>query len=70
FERVKAYGKRLDIPAGTSVSSGPGSNKSVTMIDFTGRRYMSGCNGLVEGFLDDEDTKANAIQNLSKLLGE
>lgn len=70
FERVKAYGKRIDIPAGTSVRFEPGSKKSVNLIDFVGRRYMSGFNGLVEGFLDDEDTKAKAIQNLSKFLGE
>ncbi|MCR1816617.1 urease subunit gamma [Aliarcobacter butzleri] len=70
FERVKAYGKRIDIPAGTSVRFEPGSKKSVNLIDFSGRRYVSGFNSLVEGFLDDEDTKAKAIQNLSKFLGE
>ncbi|MCG3693498.1 urease subunit beta [Aliarcobacter butzleri] len=70
FERTKAYGKRLDIPAGTSVRFEPGSKKSVNLIDFSGRRYVSGFNGLVEGFLDDEPTKAKAIQNLSKFLGE
>ena len=40
------------------------------MIEFSGRRYVSGFNGLVEGFLDDEVTKAKAMQNLSKFLGE
>ncbi|MFW2605035.1 urease subunit gamma [Aliarcobacter butzleri] len=70
FERAKAYGKRIDIPAGTSVRFEPGSKKSVNLIDFSGRRYVSGFNGLVEGFLDDEVTKAKAMQNLSKFLGE
>ncbi|MCT7611221.1 urease subunit gamma [Aliarcobacter butzleri] len=70
FERAKAYGKRIDIPAGTSVRFEPGSKKSVNLIDFAGRRYMSGFNGLVEGFLDDEATKVKAMQNLSKFLGE
>ena len=70
FERAKAYGKRIDIPAGTSVRFEPGSKKSVNLIDFAGRRYVSGFNGLVEGFLDDEATKAKAMQNLSKFLGE
>lgn len=70
FERVKAYGKRIDIPAGTSVRFEPGSKKSVNLIDFSGRRYVSGFNGLVEGFLDDENVKDKAIQNLSKFLGE
>jgi hypothetical protein len=30
---------------------------------------MSGFNGLVEGFLDDEITKQNAMKKLEKFLG-
>lgn len=70
FQRVEAYGKRLDIPAGTSVRFEPGSKKSINLIDFTGKRYMSGFNGLVEGNLDDESTKAKALENLKAFLGE
>ena len=69
FERNQAYGKRLDIAAGTSVRFEPGSIKSINLIDFSGRRYVSGFNGLVEGFLDDENVKAKAMQNLNKFLG-
>lgn len=69
FDRVQAYGKRLDIPAGTSVRFEPGSSKEINLIDFSGKRYMSGFNGLVEGFLDDESTKENAMKNLHKFLG-
>ena len=70
FERSQAYGKRLDIPAGTSVRFEPGSSKKVNLILYSGKRYMSGFNGLVEGFLDDEATKEKAMQNLAKFLGE
>jgi urease subunit gamma/beta len=69
FPRTQAYGKRLDIPAGTSVRFEPGSSKEIHLIDFSGKRYMSGFNGLVEGFLDDELTKENAMKNLTKFLG-
>jgi urease subunit gamma/beta len=69
FPRTQAYGKRLDIPAGTSVRFEPGSSKEINLIDFSGKRYMSGFNGLVEGFLDDELTKENAMKNLTKFLG-
>jgi urease subunit gamma/beta len=69
FDRVQAYGKRLDIPAGTSVRFEPGSSKEINLIDFSGKRYMSGFNGLVEGFLDDENVKAKAMENLNKFLG-
>lgn len=69
FDRNQAYGKRLDVAAGTSVRFEPGSIKSINLIDFGGRRYVSGFNGLVEGFLDDENVKAKAMQNLNKFLG-
>jgi len=69
FDRAQAYGKRLDVPAGTSVRFEPGSIKEINLIDFSGKRYMSGFNGLVEGFLDDVSTKENAMKNLEKFLG-
>ena len=70
FERSQAYGKRLDIPAGTSVRFEPGSSKKVNLISYSGKRYMSGFNALVEGFLDDETTKEKAMQNLKLFLGD
>ena len=70
FDRNQAYGKRLDVAAGTSVRFEPGSIKKINLIDFAGRRYMSGFNGLVEGFLDDENVKAKAMQNLKLFLGD
>ena len=70
FDRNQAYGKRLDVAAGTSVRFEPGSIKKINLIDFGGRRYVSGFNGLVEGFLDDENVKAKAMQNLKLFLGD
>jgi urease subunit gamma/beta len=70
FDRAQAYGKRLNIPAGTSVRFEPGSSKEISLVDFGGERYISGFNGLVEGFLDDESTKANAMIKLEKFLKE
>jgi urease subunit gamma/beta len=70
FNRVEAYGKRLDIPAGTSVRFEPGSKKVINLVEYSGNRYMSGFNALVEGNLDDEKIKTNAMKNLEKFLGE
>ncbi|MEN8717368.1 MAG: urease subunit gamma [Sulfurovum sp.] len=70
FDRSEAYGRRLDIPACTSVRFEPGSTKKINLIDYTGKRYMSGFNGLVEGFLDNEETKQNAMKNLEQFLGD
>ncbi|HFU76967.1 MAG TPA: urease subunit gamma [Epsilonproteobacteria bacterium] len=69
FERKLAYGMRLNIPSGTSVRFEPGSHKEVELVAYRGARYISGFNGLVEGFLDDEKTKSQAMQNLSQFLG-
>jgi len=70
FEREKAYGMRLNIPAGTSVRFEPGSQKEVELVAYSGKRYISGFNGLVEGFLDDKTTKAKAMDNLKRFLGD
>jgi len=69
FDRVSAYGMRLNIPSGTSVRFEPGSSKEVSLVQYTGKRYISGFNGLVEGFLDDVTTKENAMKNLENFLG-
>jgi len=69
FNRSEAYGKRLNILSGTSVRFEPGSSKEISLVDFTGKRYISGFNGLVEGCLDDEKVKANAMIKLEQFLG-
>ena len=69
FDRTAAYGKRLAVPAGTSVRFEPGSHKTVALVAFGGRRFVSGFNGLVEGFLDDEQTRAEAFERLETFLG-
>lgn len=69
FDREKAYGMRLNIASGTSVRFEPGSHKEVKLVAFRGKRYISGFNGLVEGFLDDEATKTKALENVKKFTG-
>ncbi|MEG6532538.1 urease subunit beta [Caldibacillus thermoamylovorans] len=44
FDRLKAYGKRLDIPAGTAVRFEPGDSKSVKLVPFSGERKIYGLN--------------------------
>jgi urease subunit gamma/beta len=70
FEREKAYGCRLNIPAGTSVRFEPGSLKEVSLISYGGKRFISGFNGLVEGFLDDPATKQSALNAMERFLKE
>ncbi|WP_338786006.1 urease subunit beta [Metabacillus sp. FJAT-53654] len=52
FERTKAYGKRLNIPAGTAVRFEPGDSKVVELIPFSGERKVFGLNNLTNAALD------------------
>jgi urease subunit gamma/beta len=58
FDRGKAYGKRLDIPAGTAVRFEPGETKSVCLVDIAGRRIIRGGNNLASGPVSAEGKKA------------
>ena len=49
FERAKAFGMRLDVPAGTAVRFEPGDEKRVTLVAFAGARTVHGLNALTEG---------------------
>jgi urease beta subunit len=57
FDRMAAYGQRLDIPAGTAARFEPGESRQVRLVPFGGRRWMVGFNGLVGGGLDDPGAK-------------
>lgn len=52
FDRDRAKGTHLDIPAGTSVRFEPGDEKEVNLVPYVGDREIYGFNGLVEGKLD------------------
>lgn len=53
FPREKAYGRRLNIPSGTSVRFEPGDTKTVELVDYGGRRVVHGFSGLVGGSLEE-----------------
>jgi urease subunit beta len=51
FERDKAYGMRLDIPAGSAVRFEPGQKREVRLVELAGKREVYGFNGQVMGAL-------------------
>ncbi|HUC61448.1 MAG TPA: urease subunit beta [Alphaproteobacteria bacterium] len=51
FEREKARGMRLDIPAGTAVRFEPGQKRAVTLVPYGGARTVYGFNAKVNGKL-------------------
>ena len=53
FDRVRAKGTHLDIPAGTSVRFEPGDEKEINLVPYVGTREVYGFNALVEGKLEN-----------------
>src|SRR6188474_1119445 len=52
FDRARAYGCRLDIPAGTALRFEPGEGRDIDLVPFGGQRVVFGMSGLVNGPLD------------------
>jgi urease subunit beta len=50
FDRLRAFGLRLDIAAGTAVRFEPGDQKEVTLVPFGGKMQVHGFNNLVDGW--------------------
>jgi urease subunit beta len=52
FERARARGWRLNIPAGTAVRFEPGQERTVELVALAGERRVYGFNAAVMGALD------------------
>ena len=64
FDRMAAYGLRLDIPAGTATRFEPGDIRTVHLVPFAGRRILTGGHGLVGGPLDAPGARDRFAQRL------
>ena len=49
FDRDAARGMRLNIPSSTAVRFEPGQERTVTLVDYAGRREVWGFRGLTNG---------------------
>ncbi|XP_031121247.1 urease [Ipomoea triloba] len=49
FDRQKAHGMRLNIPAGTAVRFEPGDSKNVTLVSIEGKQIIRGGHGIADG---------------------
>lgn len=58
FDREAAFGKRLNIPAGTAVRFEPGDEQTVELVDIGGKRVAYGMNGMVDGSVDGDAAEA------------
>ena len=52
----------LDIPSGTAARFEPGESKEVTVTEFGGARELWGLNGLTNGSIVSDSTKAEALR--------
>ncbi len=52
FDRDAAYGRRLDIAAGTSLRFEPGEGRDVSLVPLAGRRVAFGMSGSINGPLE------------------
>jgi urease subunit beta len=62
FPREKAFGFRLNIPAGTSVRFEPGETQEVELCELGGTRVCFGFNGLTMGSMKSANIKKAAIE--------
>lgn len=51
FDRDKALGMRLDIPAGTAIRFEPGDHREVPLVSLGGSRQIYGFNAQIQGSL-------------------
>jgi urease subunit beta len=56
FDRSKAFGCHLNIPATTAIRFEPGDSREVELVCYAGKRRIIGFNSLVEGYTGDEDS--------------
>ena len=54
FDRPAAYGRRLDIPAGTAVRFEPGESRTVRLVPIAGGRVVRGGNAWASGPVDEQ----------------
>jgi urease subunit gamma/beta len=65
FDRARAYGRRLDVPAGMAVRFEPGETRTVELVELAGERVVQGGNGLASGPVTPEG-RARVVAEASR----
>lgn len=58
FDREKAFGYHLNIPATTAIRFEPGEQKEIELVQYAGKQRVIGFDDLVNGYTGLEDTPA------------
>ena len=64
FDREKAFGYRLDVPAGTAVRFEPGEDKRVRLVPYGGKGNLYGFMGMTMGNIHDPEVRNAAIERM------
>lgn len=67
FDRARALGMRLDIPAGTAIRFEPGAEQEVTLVPFAGTQRIVGFANLVGGSINARSTAQAALAAAERL---
>ena len=62
FDRARAYGRRLDIPAGTAARFEPGETRTVRLVEIAGNKVIRGGNNLADGPVTDAGRDSGAAR--------
>ena len=62
FDRARAFGMRLDVPAGGSVRFEPGVKKEVPLVKIGGTGEVTGLNNLTNGSIYSDEVRQAALQ--------
>lgn len=64
FDREKAFGKRLDILAGTAIRLEPGEATEVNLIDLSGSKKAYGASNLTQGDTTSKESLEKAMRKM------
>ncbi len=67
FDRPRALGMHLNVPAGASIRFEPGDEREVELVEFGGMKRVEGFNGLVNGSVQAQWTVKEALHRARDL---
>ncbi len=67
FDRARAFGMRLDVPAGNAVRFEPGMKKAVTLVALGGSATVTGLNNLTNGPVTAPEVRETALRRAREL---
>jgi len=70
FDRAAAFGRRLNVPAGTAVRFEPGEERSVPLVALGGSREVYGLSGLTDGGTGDGQREAALARAAERGFGD